>query len=120
MSKVNSYVIWYKCRSTYLSLTASTVNIILKVLKNGASSKATFYFKSTGISFKQIEKVSGQLPEISIFESVPEVSAQAAAQLIGEFSDIEKFDNANQLDAYDGIDISRVQSRNQTRTDYTK
>lgn len=67
---------------------------------------------------KQIEEVSNQLPEAPILESMPGVGAQTAAQLIGEIGDIRRFDNANQLNAYAGIDINRYQSGKYTRTDH--
>lgn len=67
---------------------------------------------------KQIEKLSDQLPEFAILESVPGIGAQTAAQLIGEMGNINRFDNANQLNAYVGIDINRYQSGNYTRTDH--
>lgn len=40
----------------------------------------------------------------------PGIGKQTAAQLMGELGDINRFDNANQLNAYVGIDIRRYQS----------
>ena len=59
---------------------------------------------------KQMESVAQDLPEYQIYCSFPGIGKQTAAQLMGELGDIRRFDNANQLNAYVGIDIRRYQS----------
>lgn len=66
---------------------------------------------------KQKEKVIKQMVETAqedeIFQyyvSFPGIGSQTAAQLMAELGDITRFDNANQLNAYVGIDIQRYQS----------
>ena len=59
---------------------------------------------------KQMKQLTAQLPEYKIFCSFPGIGEQSAAQLMGELGDIKRFDNANQLNAFVGIDIRRYQS----------
>lgn len=59
---------------------------------------------------KQMECLAQTLPEYSIYCSFPGIGEQTAAQLMGELGDIKRFDNANQLNAFAGIDIRRYQS----------
>ena len=51
-----------------------------------------------------------RLPEYILYCSFPGIGKQTAAQLMGELGDISRFDNANQLNAFVGIDIRRYQS----------
>lgn len=59
---------------------------------------------------KQMESIAQSLPEYQLYCSFPGIGKQTAAQLMGELGDIRRFDNANQLNAYVGIDIRRYQS----------
>ncbi len=59
---------------------------------------------------KQMKKLAQTLPEYSLYCSFPGIGEQTAAQLMGELGDIKRFDNANQLNAFAGIDIRRYQS----------
>ena len=59
-----------------------------------------------------------QLPELEIISSMPGIGKMTAAQLIGEVGDFTRFDNANQLNAYFGIDLIRYQSGNYIRGDH--
>lgn len=59
---------------------------------------------------KQIIDLSKELPEFDIIISVPGIGKLSAALLIGELGEIMRFDNANQLNAYIGIDLMRYQS----------
>lgn len=62
---------------------------------------------------KIIKKMISVAQEDEAFEyyhSFPGIGDQTAAQLMAELGDISRFDNANQLNAYVGIDIRRYQS----------
>ncbi|KRM25606.1 ISSep1 transposase [Limosilactobacillus panis DSM 6035] len=74
---------------------------------------------------KQKEKVVKQMivtaQEEETFQyyiSFPGIGAQTAAQLMGELGDITRFDSANQLNAYVGLDLNRYKSGNGGRQDY--
>jgi transposase len=58
------------------------------------------------------------IPESALYASAPGVALQSASRLIGELGDIRRFDNANQLNAYVGIDLNRYQSGQYTRQDH--
>lgn len=59
---------------------------------------------------KQMKELAEKVPEYKLFCSFPGIGEQSAAQLIGELGDIKRFNNANQLNAFVGIDIRRYQS----------
>lgn len=59
---------------------------------------------------KQMAQLAQVLPDYQIYCSFPGIGGQTAAQLMGELGDIKRFDNANQLNAYVGIDLRRYQS----------
>lgn len=74
---------------------------------------------------KQKEKVVKQMiataQEEETFQyyiSFPGIGAQTAAQLMGELGDITRFDSANQLNAYVGLDLNRYKSGNGGRQDH--
>lgn len=58
------------------------------------------------------------LPQFQIYQSMPGIGALSAAQLVGELGDILRFDNANQVNAYVGIDLNRYQSGKYMRQDH--
>lgn len=66
----------------------------------------------------QMETLSESLPIYQIFISMPGIGLLTAAQLLGELGDITRFDNANQLNAYIGIDLNRYQSGQYRRQDH--
>lgn len=59
---------------------------------------------------KRMESIAQRLPDYILYCSFPGIGKQTAAQLMGELGDISRFDNANQLTAFVGIDIRRCQS----------
>ena len=64
---------------------------------------------------EEVSSLESQIIEImnqynSPITSIPGISVISAASLIGEFEDISKFDNPNQLVAFAGVDPSRNQS----------
>lgn len=67
---------------------------------------------------EQLTTLASSLPEFDILTSMPGIGAQSAAQLLGELGNIHRFDNANQLNAFVGIDINRYQSGKYTRQDH--
>jgi transposase len=67
---------------------------------------------------KQMTTAAEALPQFQIYQSMPGIGALSAAQLIGELGDIRRFDNANQVNAYVGIDLNRYQSGKYTRQDH--
>ena len=63
----------------------------------------------------EVSNIESQIHEImkkynSPILSIPGISEVSAASLIGEFQDISRFDNPNQMLAYAGLDPSRNQS----------
>lgn len=66
----------------------------------------------------QMKILSESLPTYQIFISMPGIGLLTAAQLLGELGDITRFDNANQLNAYIGIDLNRYQSGQYRRQDH--
>ncbi len=59
-----------------------------------------------------------KLPEFNIISSMPGIGEMTAAMLLGEIGDFTRFDNANQLNAYVGIDLIRYQSGQYIRGDH--
>lgn len=66
----------------------------------------------------QMKTLSKSLPAYQIYISMPGIGSLTAAQLLGELGDITRFDNANQLNAYIGIDLNRYQSGQFRRQDH--
>lgn len=56
---------------------------------------------------KQMIELAQEDEAFQYYVSFPGIGAQSAAQLMAELGDITRFDNANQLNAYVGIDIQR-------------
>ncbi|WP_243881299.1 IS110 family transposase [Rummeliibacillus suwonensis] len=50
--------------------------------------------------------------EYKVLRSFPGIGDTTACRLIGKLSDIHRFKNAKQINAYAGIDIKRYQSGN--------
>ncbi|EHO54635.1 IS110 family transposase, partial [Lentilactobacillus kisonensis] len=67
---------------------------------------------------KQLVVLAQNLPEFDVLTSMPGIGVQSAAELIGELGNIRRFDNANQLNAFVGIDINRYQSGKYLRQDH--
>ncbi|MBW4803363.1 IS110 family transposase [Loigolactobacillus coryniformis] len=67
---------------------------------------------------KQMTTAAAALPQFQIYQSMPGIGALSAAQLVGELGDILRFDNANQVNAYVGIDLNRYQSGKYMRQDH--
>lgn len=59
---------------------------------------------------KQMVETAKKEEVFQYYVSFPGIGPQTAAQLMAELGDITRFDNANQLNAYVGIDIQRYQS----------
>ncbi|WP_203633610.1 transposase [Lacticaseibacillus suibinensis] len=67
---------------------------------------------------KQMSATAAPLSQFQIYQSMPGIGALSAAQLVGELGDILRFDTANQVNAYVGIDLNRYQSGEYTRQDH--
>ncbi len=65
-----------------------------------------------------MEALAQPIPAYKIYISMPGIGPLSAAQLLGELGDITRFDNANQLNAYIGIDLNRYQSGRYQRQDH--
>lgn len=59
---------------------------------------------------RQMVVLSKDSVEFQVLKSFPGIGDATAVQLIGELGDIQRFQNAKQLNAYAGIDIRRHQS----------
>lgn len=67
---------------------------------------------------KEMEQFAIRFPEFDLMTSVPGIGEQTAAELIGELGNLRRFDNANQVNAFVGIDLMRYQSGQYQRADY--
>lgn len=67
---------------------------------------------------KQMSATAAPLSQFQIYQPMPGIGALSAAQLVGELGDILRFDTANQVNAYVGIDLNRYQSGEYTRQDH--
>lgn len=67
---------------------------------------------------KQMKTTAEPLAQFQLYQSMPGIGALSAAQLVGEIGDILRFDNANQVNAYIGIDLNRYQSGKYQRQDH--
>ena len=74
--------------------------------------------KQKEILIDQMRMLSDPLPAYQIFISMPGIGPLSASQLLGELGDITRFDDANQLNAYIGIDLNRYQSGQYQRQDH--
>lgn len=66
----------------------------------------------------QLKSLAQPLPAFDIYTSMPGIGDLTAAQLLGELGDITRFDNANQINAFIGIDLNRYQSGGYQRQDH--
>ena len=67
---------------------------------------------------KQMIQLGKSMPEFDIISSMPGIGKMTAAMMLGEIGDFTRFDNANQLNAYVGIDLIRYQSGQFLRKDH--
>lgn len=74
--------------------------------------------KQEDILREQMNTTAEPLAQFQIYQSMPGIGALSAAQLVGEIGDILRFDNANQVNAYVGIDLNRYQSGKYQRQDH--
>ena len=58
----------------------------------------------------QMDEIASNLPEFKVVSSMPGVGRKTRSRLIAEIGDINRFDNANSLIAYAGIDTPPYQS----------
>ena len=66
----------------------------------------------------QLIEMAKELPEHSLYITIPGIGELSSALLIGELGDIRRFETSNQLNAFVGIDIRRYQSGNYIGKDH--
>lgn len=66
---------------------------------------------------KKMRKVADGLPEYDVLCSIPGISEITALALISEIGDIRRFKNANQINAFVGIDLMHYESGNSKAPD---
>lgn len=67
---------------------------------------------------KKLIKLGEKIPDFEIISSMPGIGDLSAAMMLGEIGDFARFDTANQLNAYVGIDLIRYQSGQYLRKDH--
>ncbi len=60
----------------------------------------------------QMVELAQPLPEYDILLSIPEIAETTATSIIGELGDIRRFQSANQINAFIGIDLRHYESGN--------
>lgn len=61
---------------------------------------------------EQMEQLAQPLPEYQILLSIPGIAETTATSVIGELGDIRRFQSANQINAFIGIDLRHYESGN--------
>ena len=61
---------------------------------------------------EQMVELAQPLPEYEILLSIPGIAETTATSMIGELGDIRRFQSANQIDAFIGIDLRHYESGN--------
>ena len=62
--------------------------------------------------FEQMVELAQPLPEYEILLSIPGIAETTATSMIGELGDIRRFQSANQINAFIGIDLRHYESGN--------
>ena len=62
--------------------------------------------------FEQMVELAQPLPEYEILLSIPDIAETTATSMIGELGDIRRFQSANQINAFIGIDLRHYESGN--------
>ena len=62
--------------------------------------------------FEQMVELAQPLPEYEILLSIPGIAETTATSMIGELEDIRRFQSANQINAFIGIDLRHYESGN--------
>ena len=62
--------------------------------------------------FEQMMELAQPLPEYEILLSIPGIAETIATSMIGELGDIRRFQSANQINAFIGIDLRHYESGN--------
>ena len=61
---------------------------------------------------EQMVELAQPLPEYEILLSIPGIAETTATSMIGELEDIRRFQSANQINAFIGIDLRHYESGN--------
>lgn len=62
--------------------------------------------------------IAKQLPDLTILESIPGIGETTAVLLLAELGDIRRFNNANKINAFVGIDLRHYESGNFVAADH--
>lgn len=68
--------------------------------------------ESRQVVLDQMVQLAQPLPEYEILISIPGIAETTATSIIGELGDIRRFDSANQINAFIGIDLRHYESGN--------
>ena len=68
------------------------------------------HIKHLGLVLEEIVDMAKELPDFEYIRSIPEIGDNLASRILAELGDINKFNNANQIVAYAGIDPQIYQS----------
>lgn len=102
--------------STYLYslsqniLSARPQNISTKLIIKTCIDTIRGLEEATENILTQMDEIASNLPEFKVVSSMPGVGRKTRSRLIAEIGDINRFDNANSLIAYAGIDTPPYQS----------
>lgn len=66
----------------------------------------------------EMTKLAADLPELSLWTSIPGIGETTAAILIGSIGDIRRFHSSNQVNAYVGIDLRHYESGKYVAADH--
>lgn len=62
--------------------------------------------------------IAKQLPDLTILESIPGIGETTAVLLLAELGDVRRFNNANKINAFVGIDLRHYESGNSVAADH--
>ena len=94
------------------NLSARPLNSSTKLIIHSCIDTLRGLEKSTDEILSQMDKIASTLPEFDTVSSMTGVGKKTRSRLIAEIGDIHRFNNANSLIAYAGIDTPSYQSGN--------
>jgi transposase len=100
-----------------ITLSACPLNSSTKLIIQSCIDTLRGLEKSTNEILSQMDKIASNLPEFKTVSSMSGVGKKTRSRLIAEIGDIRRFNNANSLIAYAGIDTPSYQSGNFSATE---
>lgn len=94
------------------TLSARPLNASTKLIIHSCIDSLRGLEKSTEEILSQMDEIASTLPEFDTVSAMTGVGKKTRSRLIGEIGDVKRFDNANSLIAYAGIDTPSYQSGN--------